>query len=199
MSFVQRKNDLSFQNIQEQSIYPVSNTILPLDTVTSISWLSNNEPCFGVTSFDGFFRLYKIEFLKENTNFNLIYVFKYKFPLTCFEFIPNSNFVAIGTCNGELLIIDQSQGIQGKISEQFNVLGTHSNPMFKIFLIEQMNSLMTVDTVNEVKIWDLNKMQMLDQFQNEKIILDCDFIFPILVLAFEGNIIRIMDINNPQK
>ena len=41
---------------------------LPMDSVTCVKWFPNEQPIFGVTSFDGYFRLYNLDFSDKKIN-----------------------------------------------------------------------------------------------------------------------------------
>lgn len=183
------------RSIQDQSILPSSNNIMPNDTISSLSWHPNTSS-FGITSFDGTFRIYQINFGRNESSFLMSYVFQYKFPLLSFQFIPDNPVVFIGSCDGNILVVNYQTDQQNQVSTQFEILGKHECPVFKMFWIQEMGHLLTLDTFNSVKTWDLKELKLVNDVKLNRCILDCDFVFPLLVIALNGEYIKMIDIKN---
>ena len=151
----------TIESIESKSLKPESEDILPLDTITCSEWNENDNMKFGVTSFDGTFRLYEIVSQNNQTYFRLLNLFKYKFPLTSFTFLGKSEFVAIGTCDGKVILV-KMEFSESKEILNFEELGSHPSHLMKLFYVAQLNSLVSVDTSQSIKIWDLEKLEVSD-------------------------------------
>ena len=180
--------------IEDKSIMAETEDILPIDTITCIEWNEIDIMKFGISSFDGTFRLYEIISNNQKTSFHLFNLFKYNFPLTSFAFMGKSNYVAIGTCDGKILLVklnfDQFQEIL-----EYEELGSHTFHIQKMFFVTQLGLLITVGTGKTIKIWDLEKLELSDSIDFQSNIMDCHFAFPILIIALPFQKIKIININ----
>lgn len=180
-----RENDI--KNI---SIGPSNPNILPMDTVTHTTWFDQNN--FAVSSFDGYFRLYEIHLNSQNPCFNLAFEFKYNFPLIYFTFLGNSTSVAIGTCDGKVLLLDMAKSPQSN-GPNFQVINEMNEPLSKLFYFQENNSLICVDTSKTVQSINLNSGSVDMQYLATEEIQDCDFAGTQLVLALANNYLEFID------
>jgi WD40 repeat protein len=172
---------------------------LPLDSITCIKWYANGDPIFGVSSFDGSFRLYKINFNQMKSSFSLIYQYNYNFPILWFDFSSHLNQVFLATCDGKVLFLDPStqQGNMGNpvVSE----LQCHDCPVMKVFFVKECQYLISADTNRNIKVFDLKMQNIIFDLPTNKIIQDCDFVYPILAVVLSDNSLDLIDIKDPKK
>lgn len=184
------------ENLEDHSLQAQNEGILPKDSVTASAWNPQSELQFGVTSFDGSFRLYQIVSSKQSAHFGLAAIFKYHLPLTHFVFIDKTSYVAIGGCDGKILIVDLNGSRTGEIAE-YRELGEHArhkSHIQKLFFDSSRQVLVSVDTERTVKIWDFRKSILLDSVETKSEILACDFVFPLLFLSLSSRKITILNI-----
>lgn len=180
-------------DIQEFSIGPSSSSILPSDSITHTSWLDQN--LFGITSFDGYFRLYKVMMSIQNPCFDLVYEFKYNFPLTHFTFMGNSSLIMIGSCDGKIILIDfKNQSTSGK--QNFQIIEKISSHILKLFYVNELQMVFAVSSVDTCIAIDCQKMKKVDQLTSYSEIMDCDLVFPYLVLALSTSKIEFINVEN---
>ena len=180
-------------NIEDFSIGPSSSSILPTDSVSHSSWLDQN--IFGISSFDGYFRIYKVIMTLNNPYFDLLYEFKYKFPITHFTFISKSSLVAIGSIDGKVILIDfNSQS--NRTSQNFKIIDQLSSHILKLFFVEEINIIIAVNSENICHAIDIQSMKKINQFKSYCDIMDCDLVFPYLVLALSTNQLEFVNVEN---
>lgn len=179
------------ETIQSQSILPKSHQDLPKDTITHIEWMQD-KPYFGVTSFDGCFRIYQISSRGNTGHFELVFLFQYAYPLLNFKFF--NGFAFIGTANGKVLGIEI--GNSQKIETEFKIIAEHSAPVFKIFFNNGDQKLISVDTKDTINIFDLKSNKLESTLKTKAPIQDCDFHFPLFVIALPDKQIQIMNFKN---
>jgi WD40 repeat protein len=168
----------------------------PSDSVTQTSWLDNN--IFGISSFDGHFRLYEVYLMNHNSSFNMVFDFKYDFPIINFTFIHETTYIALGTCDGNVIIID-FKSKANSMNQNLNVLHQFKYPVMKLFYINENNSLLCVDSMKNVALFDMNSMRVNSEFQTELQIMDADFEFPWLVLALADNYVEFINLQSPRR
>ena len=186
-------NQENENDIQDFSIGPSSSSILPTDSVTHTSWLDQN--LFGTTSFDGYFRLYKVMISIQNPYFDLVYQFKYNFPLTHFTFLENSSYVILGSCDGKIILIDfKNQSTSGNQNSQ--IIDQLPSHVLKLFFVREINMVFAVSSVDTCIAIDCQTMKKVDQLKSYSEILDCDLVFPYLALAISTNQIEFINVEN---
>ena len=179
------------QHIQEESLLPKNHDELPKDTITHIEWMEE-KPFFGVTSFDGTFRIYQIFSRGNNGHFELVYIFQYAYPLLSFKFLGQYAF--LGSADGKVLSVEI--GNSGKVNSNFHVFGEHKGPVFKIFFDKKNEKLISVDTIENINIFDMKRKQLENSIKANGKIQDCDFQSPLLVLALTEQKIQIISFEN---
>ena len=172
------------QRIEDISFGASSSSILPKDSISHTSWLDKN--IFGVTSFDGYFRMYEINFQAQNYCFDLVFQFKYDFPLTHFTFVPNSTFLVLGTCDGKVLLVDYNSS-QNTLNQNFKIIDEFSNPVLKVFYVEETQTIICTDCIKTCHYIDLVSMNVEGQYITDREIMDCDVQFPYFVIALSDN------------
>jgi WD40 repeat protein len=199
MNFSEKITTIENQ-IDKRSILPISNDMLPCDSITCTAWNTQNPLQFGVTSFDGTFRLYEI-ISANQTQFTLKMKFIYSFPLITFTFIGKSGYVAIGTCDHKILVVNVSSNMNKQISQFDELKGSsnHQSPIKKLFYNDDREILISVDMSTCINIWNFKKFELLSTVSTKSQILDADFMYPLLFLALSSRKIQILNITQTSK
>jgi WD40 repeat protein len=124
-------------------------------------------------------------------------MFKYHYPLTYFTFIKNTSLVLLGTADGKILLIDTMSS--ETFSEKFKLVAEHENPILKIFFISNSDLVVTVDMKDTIILWNYKGMNLLQKVKVKNLILDCDFVFPLLMVALNDNQLFCFNVLFPSK
>ena len=170
---------------------------LPMDSITQITWHPEQRLNFGVTSFDGFFRIYKIFPHSNSSEFTLSYFFKYPYPLTCFCFIKQSNLVLIGTAEGKVILIDLSSSNEPNF--EYMVVQSFSSAIQRIYTSDSPKLIICIDMSITIKIFNMTEFKVVQEISLKEEIQDSDFKFPLLIVALSNNKLFILDLNHPNK
>jgi WD40 repeat protein len=181
------------KTIEDISIPPTSLSILPKDSVTHSSWL--NDEIFGLSSFDGYFRMYEVNLLSHNPYFEMIFEFQYNFPITFFTFIEKTSLVVLGTCDGKVILLDFKTK-KSQMNQNMEIIYEFSNPVMKIFFAKQSNTLICLNSVNRIVLIDLNSSNVMKEISTEVQIMDADFEFPWLVVGLAENYIEFINLES---
>jgi hypothetical protein len=130
--------------------------------------------------------MYEIHLQSQNAYFDLVFEFKYSFPLISFVFLGDSTLVALGTCDGKVLLVDMAKAPSSD-SPNFRVLNEMNNPISKLFYLSEFTSLICVDTCRTVHLINLNTMNVEEQYVASGDIQDCDLKYPNFVLALSDS------------
>ena len=167
-------------------------SILPRDTITCCHWLDSSR--FGVTSFDGSFRLFELSPSRES-GFALAYHFQYRYPLTCFEFLRQTKVVALGTADGKLAMVHLRPDGRAPDTKFLEVRQMRS-PVSKLFYVRQNHRLICVDASGSFCVVDLRDLTSVFYCQPGAEILASDFSYPMLAVATDENRVEVMDIRS---
>ena len=182
--------------IQKASILPKSSEELPRDTISSIHWM-HDKPFFGVTSFDGSFRVYEIFCRGNSGNFHMVTMFQYPFPLLDFQFMEEQGMAFIGTAEGKIICVQIQKS--NHVNKEFKVFGEHKGPVFKLFYEAKSKRLVSVDTIDSVQVFDVERGQLVSAVKARGTIQDCDYQYPLLILALSDKMVEVLNFENNLK
>ena len=162
----------------------------PKDSVTQILWNPFKRDSFGVSSFDGTFRIFDLFWLSDSPSISMTCLFRYRIPLTCFAFIPESSLVLLGTANGKILLLNYSDQ-NSPFSEDLIQL---NSPILKVYFTNNSGTIVIVDMDRTVLILNYKTQEVIKEVTLNYPIQACDFNFPLLVLALSDQKLFMLDL-----
>ena len=127
---------------------------LPKDTISCIKWCQDDTGYFGVTSWDGYFRIYQV----LGNYFKLVYEMNCQIPLTCFEFYKDFNVIYAGTISGSIIRI-QTQNNQG-----INEMKCHQGPILSIIYDEDYSLYFVFEAGKQLNIYESESFNLKSDF-----------------------------------
>ena len=127
---------------------------LPKDTVSCIKWYPNRNAFFGVSSFDGYFRIYHA----AGDVFYHTYEINCQMPLTCFEYINNFDVIFAGTITGSIIMIEPYKKKDIKVVKCFNA------PILSIIYDHESDLLYIFKKGTELKTYDPKSFKKINDF-----------------------------------
>lgn len=165
----------------------------PLDTVSSIQWIPNQQlRLFAASTWDGKVHIYDVALNGYQKFITQKFVFSSQNePILSISWKKDASMIFAGCGDNTVKAFDVGSG-------KSMVIGSHDGPVNSVYWIDQMNAVMSVGFNQQIKFWQLGNSNPVAGIQADYRIYAADFNFPYVFLGLGNDQLNIFDLNQMQ-